>query len=91
MDTITNRSNYKRMIVEFSGWIECNLDNTWFHYIGNDLVGVIGGDELRITARSYMKLPPEEQDNFILESLGEAYISSLDGELNHCDIEIEEL
>lgn len=88
MDTVAN----KRMIVEFSGWIECNLDNTWFHYIGSDqFESVMGDDDIRITARSYMKLPPEEQDNFILECLGEAYISSVDSGLEHCDIEIEEI
>ena len=40
MDTITN----KRLIVEFSGWMECDLDKTWFQYIGNDpYEGVMGG------------------------------------------------
>ena len=80
-----------KLIVEFSGWIECDPDNTWLQHIENDsFESVMGGDDIRITARSYMKLPPEERDNFILECLGEAYISSTGGELVHCDIEIDE-
>ena len=40
MDTVTN----KRLIVEFSGWIECDPDKTWFQYVGNDpFEGVMGG------------------------------------------------
>ena len=86
MDTIE-----KRMVIGFAGWIECDPDKTWFYYIGSDQFGsVMGGDDIRITARSYMKLPPDEQDNFILECLGEAFISSLDGELNDMTIDIEE-
>ena len=92
MDTITNRSNHKRLIVEFSGWVECDPDKTEFQYIGNDpFVGVMGGDSIHITGKEYMTLPPEEQDNFILKCLGEAYMDGLDAELNQCDIEIEEL
>ena len=88
MDTITN----KRLIVEFSGWMECNPEKTTFVYVGNDpFIGVMGGDSIEITGKEYMTLPPEEQSNFILHCLGETYMDSLDGELNHCDIEIEEL
>ena len=87
MDTITN----KRLIVEFSGWMECDLDKTWFQYIGNDpYEGVMGGDR-HITGKEYMTLPPELQGNFILKCLGETYMDALDAELVHCDIEVDEL
>ena len=88
MDTVTKN---KRLIVEFSGWVECDPDKTEFQYIGNDpFVGVMGGD-IHITGKEYMTLPPEEQGNFILKCLGEAYMDGLDAELVHCDIEIEEI
>ena len=87
MDTITN----KRLIVEFSGWMECDLDKTWFQYIGNDpYEGVMGGD-IHITGKEYMTLPSELQGNFILKCLGETYMDALDAELVHCDIEVDEL
>ena len=88
MDTVTN----KRLIVYYSGWMECNPEKTTFVYVGNDpFIGVMGGDSILITGKEYMTLPPEEQGNFILHCLGETYMDSLDGELVHCDIEIEEL
>ena len=87
MDTVTN----KRLIVEFSGWIECDPDKTWFQYVGSDAFeGVMGGD-VRITGKEYMTLSPEQQSDFWLENLGETYCDSLDGELVHCDIEVDEL
>ena len=91
MDTITNRSNYKRLIVYYSGWVECDLDKTEFQYIGNDpFEGVMGGD-IHITGKEYMTLPPEQQGDFILQCLGETYMDSVDGELMQCDIEVEEI
>ena len=88
MDTVTKN---KRLIVEFSGWIECDPDKTWFQYVGSDpFEGVMGGD-VRITGKEYMTLSPEQQGDFWLENLGETYCDSLDGELNHCDIEIDEV
>ena len=91
MDTITNRSNDKRLIVEFSGWMQCDEEETTFQYVGNDpFEGVMGGD-IHITGKEYMTLPPEEQGNFVLKCLGETYISALDVDLVHCDIEVEEI
>jgi hypothetical protein len=88
MDTVTN----KRLIVEYSGWMECDPEKTQFLYVGNDpFVRVVGGDDIFITGKEYMTLPPEEQGNFILHCLGETYMDSLDGELVHCDIEIDEI
>ena len=89
MDTVTKN---KRLIVEFSGWIECDPDKTWFQYIGpmDNINGAFGGD-IRITGKEYMTLSQEDQQDFWLENLGETYGDSLDGELVHCDIEIDEL
>ena len=87
MDTVTN----KRLIVEFSGWMECDPDKTWFQYIGNDpYEGVMGGD-IHITGKEYMTLPPELQGDFILKCLGETYMDALDVELMNCDVEVDEL
>ena len=80
----------KRLIVEFSGWVECNPEETWFQYIGNDpFEGVMGGD-VRITGKEYMTLSPEQQGDFILESLGEAIQYSVDGEFVDINLEVEE-
>ena len=88
MDTVTKN---KRLIVEFSGWMECDPDKTWFQYIGNDpYEGVMGGD-IHITGKEYMTLPPELQGDFILKCLGETYMDALDADLVHCDIEIDEI
>ena len=87
MDTVTN----KRLIVEFSGWLECDPDKTRFQYIGNDpYEGVMGGD-IHITGKEYMTLPPELQGDFILKCLGETYMDALDADLVHCDVEVDEL
>ena len=66
MDTVTN----KRLIVEFSGWMECDPEKTEFQYMlaGDPVEGVLGGD-IHVTGREYMTLPPEEQGNFILTML----------------------
>lgn len=88
MDTVTKN---KRLIVEFSGWMQCDPEETQFVYVGNDpFEGVMGGD-IHITGKEYMTLPPEEQGNFVLKCFGETYISALDVDLVHCDIEIEEI
>jgi hypothetical protein len=86
MDTVTN----KRLIVEFSGWVECNPEETWFQYIGSDpFEGVMGGD-VRITGKEYITLSPEQQGDFMLESLGEAIQYSVDGEFCDINLEVEE-
>ena len=80
----------KRLVVEFSGWVECNPEETWFQYIGNDpFEGVTGGD-VRITGKEYITLSPEQQGDFMLESLGEAIQYSVDGEFADINLEVEE-
>ena len=81
----------ERLIVEFSGWLECDPENTSFVYVGSDpFEGVMGGD-VHITGREYMTLSSEQQGNFILECLGQTYMDSLDGECNHLTVEVEEV
>ena len=87
MDTVTKN---KRLIVEFSGWMECDPEKTSFVYVGSDpFEGVMGGD-IHITGREYMTLSQEDQQDFWLENLGETYCDSLDGELIHCDVEVDD-
>lgn len=79
----------KRLVVEFSGWMQCDPEETTFQYFGNDpFEGVMGGD-IHINGKEYMTLPPEEQKNFVLKCFGETYISALDVDLAQCDIEVE--
>jgi hypothetical protein len=86
MDTITN----KRLIVYYSGWMECNPEKTKFQYIGPEQYGLMstGG---QITGDEYMALSPEQQGDYILECLGQAYQYSVDGELMECNVEIDEI
>ena len=87
MDTVTN----KRLIVYYSGWMECDPEKTQFVYCGNDpFEGVMGGD-IHITGKEYMTLSPDQQGDFMLSCLGDTYMDSLDGELMECDVEIDEI
>jgi hypothetical protein len=86
-----NNVETKRLIVYYSGWMECDPEKTQFVYAGSDpFEGVMGGD-IYITGREYMTLSPEQQGDFMLHCLGETYMDSLDGELMQCDIEIDEI
>ena len=77
--------------MECAGGRECDTEKTSVGDVGRDPVeGVMGGD-IHITGREYMTLSPEQQGDCILSCLGETYMDSLDGELIHCDVEIDEL
>mgnify|MGYP003153933972 FL=1 len=76
----------KRMIVEYSGWLECDPDKTLFYYLGPERL-----EQATITGRQYMTLPEEEQQYYVLECLGQAYQYQENGELQECTIEIEEV
>ena len=81
----------ERLIVEFSGWVECDPEKTSFVYVGGDpFEGVMGGD-IHITGKEYMTLPEQQRGDFILQCLGEAYMDSLDGECNYLSVEVEEV
>ena len=75
----------KRMVLEFSGWIEADPDKTFFQYTGE-----MAATKAIISGTEFMSLSEKQQDDYILECLGQAYEYSLDGELNDLHIEIEE-
>ena len=69
-----------RIIVEFSGWVECDSDKVKFQYISND------DDQCTvITGTEWLKLSQDEQDDYILEDCIEAQRTALDGSYEHID------
>ena len=73
-----------KIIVSFSGWVECNPEETSFQYIGE-----IAANRAVISGTKYMRLSQNEKDNYILECLGQAYTNSLDGELMDLEVKVE--
>jgi hypothetical protein len=74
-----------KIIVEFSGWVECDSDKVMFQYIGPEQYGLMstGGS---ITGTEWLKLSEDDQDNYILEDCIEAQKTALDGEYEHMDV-----
>jgi len=66
-----------KIIVEFSGWVECDSDKVMF-------VSML--DDSGITGTEWMKLSPEEQDDYILEDCIEAQRTALDGSYEYLDV-----
>ena len=81
MDTLN-----KRMVLGFSGWVECDPDKTFFQYIGD-----MAANRAVISGTKFMSLNENEQRNYILEDLGQAITYSVDGEFNELDIDIEDV
>jgi hypothetical protein len=69
-----------KIVVEFSGWVECDSDKVKFISLLNDNV---------ITGTEWLKLSPDEQDDYILEDCIEAQKTALDGSYEHMDIIIQ--
>ena len=69
-----------RIIVEFSGWVECDSDRVKFVSLFTDDV---------ITGSEWLKLSQDEQDDYILEDCIEAQRTALDGSYSHMDIIIQ--
>ena len=65
-----------KIIVEFSGWVECDSDKVMFLNLINDSV---------ITGTEWLKLSEDEQDDYILEDCIEAQRTALDGSLEYLD------
>jgi len=59
-----------KIIVEFSGWVECDSDKVMFASLLTDDV---------ITGTEWLKLSQDDQDNYILEDCIEAQKTALDG------------
>jgi len=70
----------KKIIVEFSGWIECDSDKVMFVDLLNDSV---------ITGTEWLKLSLDDQDEYILEDCVEAQKTALEGSYEQMDIIIQ--
>ena len=75
-----------KIVIEFNGWIEADPDSIRFQYIGP----VRESQMIIITGAEYLQLDDDEREEYILEDLGVAYTNSFDGELDMCDISVEE-
>tara|TARA_B100001778_G_scaffold168313_1_gene138397 strand:- start:382 stop:738 length:357 start_codon:yes stop_codon:yes gene_type:complete len=75
-----------KIIIGFSGWVEADPEHTRFQYIGP----VRESQMIIITGTEYLQLNEDERDEYILEDLGQAYTNSFDGELDVCDVRVEE-
>ena len=75
-----------KMIIGFNGWVEADPEHTRFQYIGP----VRESQMIIITCTEYLQLNEDERDEYILEDLGQAYTNSFDGELDMCDVRVEE-
>ena len=74
-----------KIIIGFNGWVEADPENIRFQYIGE-----MAAAEVLISGTDYLKLDEDERDEYILEDLGQAYTTSFDGELDICDVRVEE-
>ena len=66
-----------KIIVEFSGWVECDSDKVKFVSLLTDDV---------ITGTEWLKLSEDEQDDYILEDCVHAQETALDGSLEYLDV-----
>lgn len=66
-----------KIIVEFSGWVECDSDKVKFLKLLTDDV---------ITGTEWLKLSQDEQDDYMLEDCIEAQRTALDGSYEHIDV-----
>ena len=75
----------KKIIVEFSGWVECDSSRVFFEYIGDE-----DDDDVRrwpvITGNEWLKLSQDEQDDYTLENFVHAQETALDGSLEYLDV-----
>ncbi len=74
-----------KIIIGFAGWVEADPESIRFQYIGE-----MAAAEALISGTDYLKLDEDERDNYILEDLGAAYTNAFDGELDMCDVTVEE-
>jgi hypothetical protein len=81
-------SRMSKIIVEFSGWVECDSDKVMFQYIGPEQYGLMstGGS---ITGTEWLKLSEDDRDNYMIEDYIEAQRTALDGGYEHLDVIIQ--
>ena len=70
-----------KIIVEFSGWVECDSDEVKFEYIGSE-----DNSRQLITGTEWLKLSEYDRYDYILEDCIEAQKTSLDGSYEHIDV-----
>ena len=63
-----------KIIVDFSGWIECDSDKVKFLHLVSDRV---------ITGTECLELPEDDRDDYIMEDYIEAQKTALDGSYEH--------
>ena len=66
-----------KIIVDFSGWIECDSDKVKFLHLVSDRV---------ITGTECSELPEDDRDDYIMEDFIEALRTALDGGYEHLDV-----
>lgn len=74
-----------KIIVSVAGWCEANPDKVRFQSIRDD-----DTQDMYITGREWLSLDEEAREGFILECTGTAFATSLDGEYDQIDIEVQE-
>ena len=78
----------EKIIVEFSGWVECDSSRVFFQYIGDEHDDGVTRWPL-ITGNEWLKLSQDEQDDYILKDIIQAQKTALDGSYEHMDIIIQ--
>jgi len=69
-----------RIVVEFSGWVECDSDKVKFLHLASRDV---------ITGAEWLELSEDDRDDYILEDYIEAQRTALDGSLEDLDVIIQ--
>ena len=72
-----------KIIVEFSGWVECDSDKVIFQSLSED------NSRQLITGAEWLKLSQDEQDDYILEDCTEAQRTAVDGSLEYLDVIVQ--
>jgi len=81
----------KKIIIDFAGWVEADPESIRFQWIGDYVENESQISQRHIiTGTEYLELDEDERDDYILEDLGVAYRDAFDGELNNCDVTVEE-
>ena len=74
-----------KIIIGFSGWVEADPETIRFQYVGE-----MAAAKVLISGTDYLKLDEDERGEYIIEDLGVAYSNAVDGELDMCDVRVEE-
>jgi len=69
-----------KIIVEFSGWIECNSDQVKFLKLVTDEV---------ITGTEWLELSEDDRDNYVMHDYIEAQETALDGDYEHLAVIVQ--